>query len=545
MTSLPPTENMPAAHNLAAAFAAHGTDISFGLPGGGPNLDVIGAFEELGIRFVLAHSETAACIMASAYGYIRDQVVPVVVTRGPGAASAVNGAAQATLDRQPLALITDTVPASLAERVAHQRLNQRAMLGPVSKSSVTFGATSSAEELEALLGYAQQSPAGAVHLNYDNIGTPSGFEPPELPKPIHSRKNVTNRILEAERPVVICGLGAAQAQHQEGCELSTTLQEFAAPVLTTYQGIGVISTEHELAAGLFTNGAAERPLLEQADLIITVGLDPVEPLPASWSYNAPVISFATHPTADPYLPIEAELVGDLSDLCHQHLLASHTWPAGTGADTRATLRAALITQRSAASDESGDTDQEPETIFGAVDLVTTTAANAPSDIIVTVDSGAHFLAVLPFWPVHQPKRLLISNGLGTMGYAVPAAIGAALARPGEPVVAFVGDGGLGMTMAELETIVRLELPITVIVFNDSALSLIEVKQRDGQGGAQAVRYNGTDFATVASGMGMAADVVSTPTQLEGVLATGWSTPRLIDARIDPADYPHLIQITRG
>ncbi len=534
-TSDPPAADTsrPAAQNLAAAFSTHGCDIAFGLPGGGPNLDVIGAFDELGIRFVLAHTEAAACIMASTYGYIRDQVIPVVVTRGPGAASAVNGAAQATLDRQPLALITDTVPASLAQRVAHQRVNQRAMLGSVSKASVVFGATSTADELQSLLDFAQRTPAGAIHLNYDDIGTPSGFEPPDAPEPLHSRKNVTNRVLEADRPVVICGLGAAQAK----AELSTTLLEFAAPVLTTYQGIGVIPTEHTIAAGLFTNGAAERPLLEQADLIITIGLDPVEPIPASWSYKAPVISFATHPTADPYLPIAAELISDdLADLCHQHLMASHTWPAGTGADTRDTLRKALVPNH----EDNPDGD-----FFGAVELVTTALENVPSPLTVTVDAGAHFLAVMPFWPADETKRVLISNGLSTMGYAVPAAIGAALARPGEPVLAFVGDGGLGMTLAELETIVRLELPITVVVFNDSALSLIEIKQRENHGGSSAVRYGGIDFATVARGMGMEAEVVSSPRQFESALAHGWAAPRLIDARIDPVDYPHLITITRG
>ena len=152
---------------------------------------------------------------------------------------------------------------------------------------------------------------------------------------------------------------------------------------------------------------------------------------------------------------------------------------------------------------------------------------------------------MPFWPTDAPKRILISNGLATMGYAIPAAIAAALARPGEPVVALVGDGGLGMTLAELETIVRLELPITVIVFNDSALSLIEIKQREGQGGHSAVRYEGIDFAAVARGMGMEAEIVSTAEQLKGALSNAWQTPLLVDARVDPVDYPHLLRITRG
>ncbi len=521
--------SLPAAENLAAAFAAAGTDISFGVPGGGPNLDVVGALTANDIRFVLAHHETAACIMGATYGYLRDQVVPVLVTKGPGAASAVNGAAQATLDRYPLALITDSVPASLAERVAHQRLNQRAMLSAVAKTSVSFGATSTVDDVTELLSFAQRSPVGAVHFNYDNIGTPSGFETPPIPEPIHSRKNVTNRCLGADRPVIICGLGAAAA----GPELGTTLQEFAAPIFTTYQGIGVIPTEHPLCAGLFTNGLAERSMLEQADLIITIGLDPVEPIPASWNYTAPVISLATHPTADPYFPIDAELIGDLADLANQHLVASHSWPAESGAIYRKAAREALTPVH------------EEEGFFGAVDLVTTAAAAIPPNLTVTVDSGAHVLAVMPFWPVAEPKRLLISNGLATMGFAIPAAIGAALARPGEPVLAFVGDGGLGMTVAELEIIARLNLPITIVVFNDSSLSLVGIKQREGQGDLSAVKYHETDFAKVAEGFGLEAHAVTTPTQLEGVLSAGWSTPRLIDARIDPVDYPHLIAVTRG
>lgn len=247
----------------------------------------------------------------------------------------------------------------------------------------------------------------------------------------------------------------------------------------------------------------------------------------------PVISFATHPTADPYFPIEAELVGDLGDLCHQHLLASHTWPANTGADYRTTVRNTLTPVH------------EEEGFFGAIDLVMATIASAPDPVTITVDSGAHYLAVMPFWPAAEPKRVLISNGLAAKGYAVPAAIGAALARPGEPVIAFVGDGGIGMTLAELETIVRLELPITVMVSNDSALSLMELKQREGRGTTSAVRFNGTDFATVARGMGMEAEVVASRVQLEGVLSQGWGAPRLIDARIDPVDYPHMMQITKG
>ena len=183
--------------------------------------------------------------------------------------------------------------------------------------------------------------------------------------------------------------------------------------------------------------------------------------------------------------------------------------------------------------------------FGPVELVQACAENAPEGATVTVDAGAHFLAIMPFWPARHPQRLLISNGLATMGYAVPAAIGASLARPGEPVLALTGDGGLGMCLGELETIARLDLPITVVVFNDAALSLIEIKQHDDHGGRGAVRFAPTDFAAVAAGMGLSTVVASDPDAVASAVATSNAGPLLIDARIDPAAYRDLIRITRG
>ncbi|MGB5755916.1 MAG: thiamine pyrophosphate-dependent enzyme, partial [Acidimicrobiales bacterium] len=162
-----------------------------------------------------------------------------------------------------------------------------------------------------------------------------------------------------------------------------------------------------------------------------------------------------------------------------------------------------------------------------------------------VDAGAHFLAVMPFWPVAEPGRLLISNGLATMGYAVPAAIAAGLANPGQPVLCLVGDGGLGMTAAELETIARLDLPVTVVVFNDSTLSLIRIKQQTAHGGPEIVSYRETDFAAIARGFGLRGTVVHDRAGLARAVVGRWDRPHLIDARIDPSPYPRLLQLTRG
>jgi acetolactate synthase-1/2/3 large subunit len=171
-----------------------------------------------------------------------------------------------------------------------------------------------------------------------------------------------------------------------------------------------------------------------------------------------------------------------------------------------------------------------------------------AETIATVDAGAHMLVAMPLWEVPEPGRLLISSGLATMGYALPAAIAAALCAPAVPVVAFTGDGGLGMTMAELETAVRLSLPVIVVVFNDAALSLIEIKQQpDGQGGAEAVRYRPVSFAAAAIALGAAGATVSTGPGLAAALAAALrrTGPTVIDAAVDPACYPAVMDLTRG
>ena len=183
--------------------------------------------------------------------------------------------------------------------------------------------------------------------------------------------------------------------------------------------------------------------------------------------------------------------------------------------------------------------------FSPLELVRTLVEAGPDDPIVTVDAGAHFLVIMPVWPVRRPLDLLVSNGLATMGFALPAAIGAALARPARPVLCLVGDGGLGMTMAELETLARLDLDITVVVFNDSTLSLIDIKRDPSSRlGSGMVRYGPTDFAMAARSMGIAGHVATVPDHVREALAAG-PGPRLIDARIDPDIYSHAIRVTRG
>ena len=166
------------------------------------------------------------------------------------------------------------------------------------------------------------------------------------------------------------------------------------------------------------------------------------------------------------------------------------------------------------------------------------------DVTVTVDAGAHMLVAMALWHTDHPGRVLISNGLATMGFALPAAVGAALAGPSSAVICLAGDGGLGMVLAELETLARLDLDVTVVVFNDSTLTLIELKQPPGADPG-AVAYCGTDFAAVARAMGVPAATATTAEQLHDQLTGLRRGPFLVDARIDRRPYRHVLRAIRG
>jgi acetolactate synthase I/II/III large subunit len=521
-----------AAETLVDAIRTGGADTIFGMPGGGPNLALIGAAEAVGLRFVLTHGETAGAITAATYGLLTGAPATAISTRGPGAASAVNGVAQATLDRFPLLFVSDCVPAHDTDRVAHQRLDQMALMAPVTKGAGRLGGDAAAADVaSSAVALAGAAPRGAVHLDFDpgaasiQPGEPAA-QPSVDPAGLDRARSL---IADSDRPVVIVGIGAVD----DAARVRDVLERLSCPVLTTYQAAGVLPDGHPQLAGLYTGGVLERPMLAAADLIVAVGLDTVEPIPAPWGLDVPVVSIDIAAPASTFLPADVALVGasvgELLDRVAEG--AGHRWANDAGAAALAVARDALLATSAGT--------------FGPVELANVVVRCAPGASTATVDAGAHFLAIMPFWPAAAPLRVLISNGLATMGFALPAAIGAALARPGTPVVCMVGDGGLGMTLAELETVARLRLPITVVVFDDAALSLIEIKQRDGQGGAGAVRYAPVDFAAVAVAMGLAATTVDSVEGLERALDGGWDRPRLVDARIDPTSYPALLRTTRG
>ena len=579
-----PARGPAGATAVVAALAGAGTRVLFGVPGGGPNLDVVGAAGAAGLRFVLTHTETAAAIMAATSADLTGTPGAVLVTRGPGLASAVNGIAHAALDRLPLVVIADTVRATEAGRVSHQRLDQGALGGPVAKAVLTISGDRAGQTAARAVRRALAGPPGPVialmddeapaagpakdpdgeHPDADGLdGEGPDAEGPDAEGPEEEGRAqasdlgpLATALGQARRPVLL--LGAHAVAHTAAIRAAVAGRGI--PALHTYRARGIMPDTAAEAGGLVTGGTMEWPLLAQADLIVGLGVDEAEMIPAAWDYPAPTVLVSEWPAQRPglerggmarpgmartgtasYFTGATTLTAPLPaaiDLVAAWIPATGPrWVPGAGRAARAEAARRLAEATIAA----------PGTL-APQQVATVARAHTPPDTIATVDAGAHMLAVMPLWDVDQPHRLLISSGLATMGFALPAAIAAALCSPGQPVVAFTGDGGLGMTLAEIETAVRLRLRIVVIVFNDATLSLIKIKQRPaGQGGAEAVDYGPVSFAGVATAMGAAAASAGTEAELAAALdaALRRDSPTVIDVAVDPACYPAVMELSRG
>jgi acetolactate synthase-1/2/3 large subunit len=542
------------AASIVTELARAGTRVMFGLPGGGPNLDVIGAAEAAGMCFVLAHTESAAVIMAAAHADLTGAPGAVVVTRGPGLASAMNGIAHAALDRLPVVVIADTVRGAETDRISHQRLDQEAMGGSVAKAVVAVGGKSACEGAARAVSLALAARAGPVIALMDDGDAARGAGPgnggmgpatraDESAGTIGSGTQKAPEFLAdalnaARRPLVL--LGAAAIPHTTA--IRGALLGSGIPALHTYRARGIVPDLAAEAGGLVTGGTAEWPLLAAADLIIGLGVDEAEMIPAAWDYSARTVLVGGHPgehAASGYFSGAIALAIPLPAAVRilAGCVGEHDWPPAVGRTAR--LTAVRRLNEAAAA---GPGKLAPQRVAAIV------RAGTPPDTIATVDAGAHMLVAMPLWEVTQPRQLLTSSGLATMGFALPAAIAAASCGTGQMVVAFTGDGGLGMTLAEIETAVRLRLRIAVIVFNDAALSLIKIKQRPaGQGGSEAVDYCPVSFAAIAAAMGAAGASVATEAELSQALeqALQRNGPTVIDVAVDPTGYRAVLELSRG
>jgi acetolactate synthase-1/2/3 large subunit len=303
-------------------------------------------------------------------------------------------------------------------------------------------------------------------------------------------------------------------------------ERLGAPVLTTSKCKGAIPEDHALRAGCIIGGLIERNLVNEADLIVAVGLDAIELQPRPWPYMLPVLALSSTPSLDALVPADPEVVGNLKSL----LAALAEW-APEGGNWGEQAAKSFRRQVSDALDT-------PSTGLSPQRAVEVARAVLPRDTIATCDAGASRLLVVQKWQAYGPREFLTSNGLGSMGYAVPGALGARLAHPDRPVVAFTGDGGFLMAVAELQTAQLEKLPIIVVVFDDQEIGLIRVKQEIKGIPLHGVKLGGVDWEKLGNAFAADATVVETEQGLGDALSAAVKSGRttVIGARIDPSGY---------
>jgi acetolactate synthase-1/2/3 large subunit len=503
----------------------------FGLPGGGSISDIIAAAERAGLPFSLTQTETGSAFMAAAQAEITGRPGAIVATLGPGACSAMNGTAHAYLDRVPLIVITDCEGGAQPEGL-HQAFGQTQMFAPITKFSKRLRAGTS-------LPAPTELPPGPIHLEVSTDFTSAESDRINSDRINSDRIHVAQalppagnfqEIPKSTRPLFLIGLGART--HRIAESIRSLCENHSIPALVTYKAKGVVPDNHPWFGGVFTHGALEREILEQADLFIGIGLDPVELLPRPWRYPQPIVSITSWPMRQTQIHFHSELVGDIEVALRQLQLHSEWNPSD--------VRRMADAQREKMRIDDGSGSLLPHRV------VELTAKFYPG-ARATVDAGAHMFPVMALWPAAEPNGVLISNGLATMGFALPSAIGVALLDKTKPVIAFTGDGGLLICLGELRTAVREGVPVRVIVFDDNVLSLIRIKQLQRDRPVESTFNGDVNWAVVGHGFGIPAVEVRTEQELRTALrdTRNHNGPVLIAAKITAETYPATIRALRG
>ena len=527
---------MTVADLVVAQLLAAGVKALFGVPGGGGNLDLIAGAGRAGLPFVLTATETAAAIAAIAQAEITGQIGACLTTLGPGATSVVNGVACAFLERAPIVVFTD----SQFSQFAHQRIDHAALMAPITKWSGSL--TPDHLEMLAAVYVATFGQPGPVHVDCPGTVMSStivledyafGIGTEEEPRSPEPRSRFESLLAAARKPLLLVGLGARRAADAAAIRALCAARNI--PAMVTYKAKGVVPDDDPWFAGVFTNATIEQPMINESDLLIGIGLDPIELLPRPWKYRQPIAYCGPWKVEDAHVPFVEQWVTD-------------TLAAAKEIETRLPRSNWDSDHVRRLVDEQRRQIDIPNDGLSAQRVVQIAAARLATAVgHVTVDAGAHMIPATVLWPISHPNGMLISNGLSTMGFALPAAIGAALLDRERPVVALTGDGGLLMCAGELLTAVREKLRVITIVFNDASLSLIEIKQQARKLEPAGVALGAVDWRALAGSFGVRAWGATTEDELDRAVgeALAYGGPTLIEAKIDRSNYGATLRAVRG
>ncbi len=534
------TETLNGAQITVRLLERQGIRIVAGIPGGAilPIYDALG--QSTAIHHVLARHEQGAGFMAQGMARVTGQPAVCLASSGPGATNLLTAIADAKLDSIPLIAITGQVSRAMIGTDAFQEVDTYGLSIPITKHNFLV---SSAEELLEVIPRAFQIAASGrpgpvlVDIPKDvqsetieiNTWPEPGRALPIEPAAASLIEQAAAMINEAERPILYLGGGVI---HSGAADLAVDLAQKAnLPTVMTLMALGAMPVDHPLSLGMLGMHAARSTnlVLDECDLLIAVGArfdDRATGKVAQFCRNARIIHIDIDPAElDKVKTAHIGITADVRDALGQLLPAVAENNRGIWINRVNALQAQFPFHMP-------DADQALSH-FG---LIRTVAACLDNEAIITTDVGQHQMWVAQAYPLRRPRQWLTSGGLGTMGFGVPAAIGAALAAPDKTVVCFTGDGSILMNIQELVTAAQENVNIKIVLMNNAALGLVHQQQSLFYGERLfASQFTAMpDFVKVAQGFGLHAidlDQAANPCAalMEAITRSG---PCLIHASID-------------
>ncbi len=533
----PVAQGPTGAEILIDALTYEGVDTIFGYPGGA----VLHIYDELWrardrITHYLVRHEQGAVHMAEGYARASGRVGVVLVTSGPGATNAVTGIANAYMDSTPIVVITGQVPKHLIGTDAFQEVDTVGITRPCVKHNyLVREASDIAGVVREAFHLARSGRPGPVVIDIpkdvtaartsysrlDHVGFPFSTGAPPIDRT--SVQQALDAVVSAKRPVLYVGGGIANSGADES--LRSFAETFRLPVAPTLMGLGGFPSAHPLSLGMLgMHGTyAANMAVAQSDLLIAVGVrfdDRVTGKLATFAPHARVIHIDIDPAnigknVAPSLSIAADARQALSELLvlgreqdeqklHQSINARELW-----------WEQIRAWQQSQPLRFTGSPNQiKPQTVIAELQRLTN------GEAIITTDVGQHQMWVAQFYPFKRPRQLITSGGLGTMGFGLPAAVGAQLASPNQPVFAVVGDGGFQMTNQELATAVQYDLPVKILIMNNGYLGMVRQWQEMfyDRAYSEVDISVAPDFVKLAEAFGALGLRAERPNELHDVLA---------------------------
>lgn len=555
---------MKASDLFVRALENEGVDYIFGIPGE-ENLDLLDSLKRSTIRLILTRHEQAAGFMAATHGRLTGRTGVCMATLGPGATNLVTAAAYGQLGAMPMLMITGQKPIRASKQGEFQIVDVVDMMRPLTKYTRQLSsACNIPARIREAFRRAEDERPGATHLELPEDIAREPSDAAVIPRSQFERPTATPTAIDAARelieqashPLLLIGAGANRGANGEA--LRGFVDQTGIPFFTTQMGKGVIDERHPLFLGNATLSGEDylHRAIEAADLIINVGHDVVEKPPfimgstadedlagtalegACEAGGARIIHINTVTAAvDAVYHPHQGVIGEVRNSIERLTLAVTPrphWDFTRFTAVKEALDAQLL--------EGIDDDRFP---LYPQRLVADVRRAMPDDGIIALDNGIYKIWFARNYRARQPKTVLLDNALATMGAGLPSAMAAKLLYPERRVMAICGDGGFMMNSQELETAVRLQLDLVVLVLRDDAYGMIKWKQANMGLDAFGLDYGNPDFVRYADSYGAQGHRVESAAELLPLLQRCLETPgvHLVEAPMDYSDNDRILNHT--